>query len=149
MPSIAIKPELFTDVTLAGSEYESMVVWLSPTVGKSSRNVATASLTVLKGGKYIKTARVGLLGDWMTLVDSVVFATLFTVLGVVIGFIAMLIATVGLPALINKLTPDLDEGKEIRRGNIAVAQYFGQVVGASIIGVAIIIGSAIIAGIHG
>ncbi len=85
----------------------------------------------------------------MALAESAVIASLFTVMGIVIGIVAMLVATVVLPKLINKLTPDLDEGKEIKRGNAAVAQYFGRIVGAAIIGMAIIIGSAIIAGIHG
>jgi len=29
------------------------------------------------------------------------------------------------PRLIDRLTPNIDEGKEIARGNLAVAQYFG------------------------
>ncbi|MBI1973528.1 DUF350 domain-containing protein [Candidatus Micrarchaeota archaeon] len=83
------------------------------------------------------------------IVDTVGFTTAFTVLGIVIGAVAMLLATVALPAIINRLTPDIDEGKEIRRGNVAVAQYFGHVVGSAVLGIAIIIGAAIIAGIHG
>ena len=85
----------------------------------------------------------------MALVESTALAVGFTVVGIVIGFAAMLVATVLLPKLINRLTPNLDEGKEIKRGNNAVAQYFGRIVGAAILGMAIIIGSAIIAGIHG
>ncbi|MBI4015540.1 MAG: DUF350 domain-containing protein [Candidatus Aenigmarchaeota archaeon] len=85
----------------------------------------------------------------MALVETTALAVGFTVVGIVIGFAAMLVATVLLPKLINRLTPDLDEGKEIKRGNNAVAQYFGRIVSAAILGMAIIIGSAIIAGIHG
>jgi hypothetical protein len=52
-----------------------------------------------------------------------------------------------LPRLLNHVTPNVDEEREIARGNQAVAQYFGRVVGAAIIGVSLIIASAILAGV--
>jgi hypothetical protein len=45
------------------------------------------------------------------------------------------------------MTPNIDEDKEIARGNVAVAQYFGRVVAASIIGVSIVIAAAVGCGI--
>jgi hypothetical protein len=81
--------------------------------------------------------------------ENVVWLLIFTVLGAMVG-IAALIATVGLiPKIVGKFTPHIDEEAEIVRGNQAVAAYFGRVVGATIIGVSIIIGCAVIAGIHG
>ena len=56
-------------------------------------------------------------------------------------------ASAVLPRLIDRFTPNLDEGKEIARGNVAVAQYFGRVVGASILGVSIVVAAAVLGGI--
>jgi len=47
----------------------------------------------------------------------------------------ILVASMFLPRFIERLTPNIDEDKEIARGNVAVANYFGRVVGASIIGI--------------
>ena len=40
--------------------------------------------------------------------------------------------------IINEITPDVDEIKEILRGNIAVSEYFSRIVSATIIGISII-----------
>ena len=77
------------------------------------------------------------------------WATIFTVLGAVLGLVALLASVALIPKIINRFTPQIDEEAEIVRGNQAVAEYFGRVVGATIIGVSIIIAAAIIAGIHG
>jgi len=45
------------------------------------------------------------------------------------------------------MTPNIDEEKEIARGNVAVAEYFGRVVAASIIGISIVIAAAILGGV--
>jgi hypothetical protein len=47
----------------------------------------------------------------------------------------------------DRLTPNIDEGKEIARGNLAVAEYYGRVVGGCIIGMSIVIGAAVLGGI--
>jgi hypothetical protein len=44
---------------------------------------------------------------------------------------------------LNHFTPQIDEEKEIIRGNIAVAQYFGRITSALILGFSIIIAVAI------
>jgi hypothetical protein len=59
----------------------------------------------------------------------------------------VLIASLILPRLIERVTPNIDEEKEIVRGNTAVAHYFGRVVAASIIGVSIVIGAAVLGGV--
>ena len=90
-------------------------------------------------------------GVWKMIInpDDVVLATFYTLLAGVLGFAFMLVAAVMLPKLINRLTPNIDEEKEMIRGNMAVATYFGQVVQACIVGMSIIIAAALIAGIHG
>jgi hypothetical protein len=45
------------------------------------------------------------------------------------------------------LTPNIDEEKEIIRGNTAVAEYFGRIVGACIIGLSIVVAAAVLGGI--
>jgi hypothetical protein len=81
--------------------------------------------------------------------EGLVWATIFTVLGALLG-VGAFVAIVGfIPRILNAFTPAIDEEREIARGNQAVADYFGRIVGATIVGVAIIIAAAIHAGIHG
>jgi len=81
--------------------------------------------------------------------DDVIVATAFTILAGGLGLVFLLVAVWAVPRLMNALTPKIDEEKEIARGNMAVAHYFGAIVQAMIIGMSIIIAAAIIAGIHG
>jgi uncharacterized membrane protein YjfL (UPF0719 family) len=53
------------------------------------------------------------------------------------------------PKIVNRLTPNIEEEKEIVRGNQAVARYFGGIVQAVIIGMSIIIAAAVFVGLHG
>jgi hypothetical protein len=75
------------------------------------------------------------------------WAVAFILLGGVLGIGLVLAGSLVLPRLIDRLTPDMDEEKEIARGNVAAAEYFGRVVAASIIGLSIVVGAAIVAGI--
>jgi len=75
------------------------------------------------------------------------WAVIFSIIGGIVGIGLVLLASVVLPRLIERMTPSLDEGKEIARGNVAVAQYFGRVVGASIIGISIVVAAAVLGGI--
>lgn len=81
--------------------------------------------------------------------DVVIVATAFTILGGVLGLLFMLVGVLIVPKILNWLTPNIDEQREIVRGNVAVAKYFGSIVQATIIGMSIIIGAAIIAGLSG
>ncbi|MEW6305277.1 MAG: DUF350 domain-containing protein [Verrucomicrobiota bacterium] len=83
----------------------------------------------------------------MEVVADIGWAVIFSVIGGVVGIGLVLVASVCLPRLIDRLTPHIDEGKEIARGNQAVAEYFGRVVAASIIGISIVIGAAVLGGI--
>ena len=53
-----------------------------------------------------------------------------------------------IPGMIDRLTPTIDEQKEIVRGNQTVAQFFGLVSGAVIIGVSIVLAAAVLGGIQ-
>ncbi|HET6438003.1 MAG TPA: DUF350 domain-containing protein [Anaeromyxobacter sp.] len=79
--------------------------------------------------------------------QNMLWAVAFSVLGGLVGIALILSASTLLPRLIDRLTPALDEEKEIARGNVAVAQYFGRVVAASITGVSIVVAAAILGGI--
>ena len=79
--------------------------------------------------------------------SNMCWAVVFSALGGLIGIALILVASVFLPRFIERLTPNIDEDKEIARGNVAVANYFGRVVGASIIGVSIVIAAAVLGGI--
>lgn len=75
------------------------------------------------------------------------WAVAFAVIGAVVGIVLVLASTLVLPRLIDRMTPDLDEEKEIARGNQAVAEYFGRIVSAAILGVSIVVAAAVLAGI--
>lgn len=68
-------------------------------------------------------------------------------LGGLLGVVLVLIGSLFLPRIIDRMTPAVDEGKEIARGNTAVAEYFGRVVAASILGLSIVVAAAIAAAI--
>lgn len=80
-------------------------------------------------------------------VQNIGWAVVFSIVGGVVGVGLVLVASLILPRLIERVTPNIDEEKEMVRGNTAVAQYFGRVVAASIIGVSIVIGAAVLGGV--
>jgi hypothetical protein len=75
------------------------------------------------------------------------WAVVFTMVGGSIGVLLILASTLLIPRILSRLTPNLNEDKEIARGNRAVAEYFGRVVGATIIAIGIVIAAAILGGI--
>ncbi len=82
-----------------------------------------------------------------TVFQNMGWSVIFGAVGAVVGVALLLGAAAVLPAFINRLTPTIDEEKEIAKGNRAVADYFGRVVSAAIIGVSIIIAVSVAAGI--
>jgi hypothetical protein len=80
-------------------------------------------------------------------IQNIGWSVVFSVVGGLIGLFLVLIASVILPRLIDRLTPNIDEQKEIARGNSAVAQYFGRVVSAALLGVSIVIAAAVLGGV--
>ncbi len=79
--------------------------------------------------------------------SNIGWAVVFAIVGGVVGIMLVLVSTLFLPRIIERMTPNLNEGREIARGNVAVAQYFGRVVGATILGVSIVIAAAVVGGI--
>ena len=75
------------------------------------------------------------------------WTVVFSVVAGVVGIALVLASTMVIPRLLDRLTPNIDEDKEIARGNRAVAEYFGRVVAACIIGISIVIAAAILGGI--
>ena len=75
------------------------------------------------------------------------WASVFMVVSAAVGVALILVAAMLIPKLLDRLTPDIDEEKEIARGNRAVAEYFGRLAAAAIISISIIIAAAIIGGI--
>ena len=71
----------------------------------------------------------------------------YMLVGGAAGVTLVMLAASFLPRLIDRLTPHVDEGKEIARGNQAVAIYFGLVVGACILGVSLVIAAAVLGGV--
>jgi len=83
----------------------------------------------------------------MLILEGLGWAVVVVVVGGILGFLLVLLASMLLPKIIDRLTPNLDEEKEIARGNVAVAQYFGRVVAAGIIGMSIIVAAAVLGGL--
>lgn len=75
------------------------------------------------------------------------WAVVFSLVGGAIGILLILASTLFIPRILSRLTPNLSEDKEIARGNRAVAEYFGRVVGSTIIAIGIVIAAAILGGI--
>ena len=80
-------------------------------------------------------------------INNIGWAMVFAIVGGLIGMGMVIASTLVLPGLIDRLTPNIDEQKEIARGNTAVAEYFGRVVAAAILGVSIVAAAAVLGGI--
>ena len=79
--------------------------------------------------------------------NNIGWSLIFSIIGALTGIILLIVSTLILPALINRMTPDIDEQKEIARGNTAVGEYFGRIVSSAILGVSIIVAAAVLGGI--
>ena len=80
-------------------------------------------------------------------IQNIGWAVVFALIGGLIGIVLILVSAVFLPRFIDKMTPNLDEEKELIRGNRAVADYFGRVVAAAILGISLIVAAAILGGL--
>ena len=78
---------------------------------------------------------------------NMLWALIFSLMGGLIGAALFITMAAKLPRLFDKLTPNIDEGKELVRGNQAVAAYYGRVVAAGIIGLSVIIAAAVLGGL--
>jgi uncharacterized membrane protein YjfL (UPF0719 family) len=80
-------------------------------------------------------------------IRNIGWSIVFSVVGGLLGMVLVIVASFIVPWLIDRLTPNIDEQKEIARGNSAVAEYFGRLVSAAILGVAIVVAAAVLGGI--
>jgi len=80
-------------------------------------------------------------------IRNIGWSIVFSVVGGLLGMVLVVVASLIVPWLINRLTPNINEEKEIARGNSAVAEYFGRLVSAAILGVAIVVAAAVLGGI--
>jgi hypothetical protein len=80
-------------------------------------------------------------------IHNIGWSIVFSVVGGLMGMLLVLIASVIIPRLIDRWTPNIDEQKEIARGNGAVAEYYGRLVSAAILGVSIVVAAAVLGGV--
>ena len=81
------------------------------------------------------------------IVANLGWAALFMIVTALIGTLLILAASLAIPKIVERLTPAIDEEKEIARGNRAVAEYFGRVVAACIVAVGIVVAASLLGGI--
>ena len=80
-------------------------------------------------------------------IRNIGWSVIFSAVGGLLGIALVLVASFVVPRLIDRLTPGIDEQKEIVRGNSAAAEYFGRIVGATILGLSIVVAAAVLGGI--
>ena len=80
-------------------------------------------------------------------IHNIGWSIVFSVVGGLVGMLLVLLASVIVPRLIDRFTPNIDEQKEIIRGNSAVAEYYGRLVSAAILGVSIVVAAAVLGGV--
>ncbi len=80
-------------------------------------------------------------------ISNIGWSMIFSLVGGMVGTVLVLLASAVVPRMMDRLTPNIDEEKEIVRGNGAVAEYYGRVVGACIVGISIVIAAAVLGGI--
>ena len=83
----------------------------------------------------------------MEVIHNIGWAIVFSVVGGLVGMMLVLLASVIVPRVIDRFTPNIDEQKEIIRGNSAVAEYYGRLVSAAILGVSIVVAAAVLGGV--
>jgi uncharacterized membrane protein YjfL (UPF0719 family) len=79
--------------------------------------------------------------------NNIGWSMVFSLIGGLVGMGMVLLASFVVTRLMDRFTPNIDEEKEIARGNTAVAEYYGRVVGASILGVSIVVAAAVLGGV--
>jgi hypothetical protein len=83
----------------------------------------------------------------METIQNIGWSVVFSVVGGVLGMILVLVASLVVPRLIDRLSPNIDEQKEIARGNSAVAEYYGRLVSAAILGMSLVVAAAVLGGV--
>ena len=81
------------------------------------------------------------------MLHAIVWVLAFVLAGGLAGIVLVLGSALVLPKLIDRLTPAIVEEREIALGNRAVADYFGRVVAACILGISIVVAAAVLGGL--
>lgn len=79
-------------------------------------------------------------------IRNIGWSLVFSIISGLIGMILVLASTLVIPRILDRLTPNIDEQKEIARGNQAVADYYGRVVSAAILGISLVVAAAVLGG---
>jgi uncharacterized membrane protein YjfL (UPF0719 family) len=80
-------------------------------------------------------------------ISNIGWSVIFSIIGGLVGMALILLASVVVTRLMYRLTPNIDEEKEIARGNRAVAEYYSRIVAACILGVSMVVAAAVLGGI--
>jgi hypothetical protein len=80
-------------------------------------------------------------------VSNIGWSVIFSVVGGLVGMALILLASVVVTKLMCRLTPSIDEEKEIARGNRAVAEYYSRIVAACILGLSMVVAAAVLGGV--
>lgn len=80
-------------------------------------------------------------------IRNIGWSLVFAIMGGLVGMALVMASSAFIPRLLDRLTPNIDEQKEIARGNQAVAEYYGRVVSAAILGVSVVMAAAVLGGI--
>ena len=83
----------------------------------------------------------------METIRNIGWSVVFSFIGGLAGMVLVLVSSLMVPRLMDRLTPNIDEQKEIARGNSAVAEYFGRVTSATILGFSLVVAAAVLGGV--
>ena len=83
----------------------------------------------------------------MEMMSNIGWSVIFSLIGGLVGMALILLSSFVVTRLMCRLTPNIDEEKEIARGNRAVAEYYGRIVAAGILGVSLVMAAAVLGGI--
>jgi uncharacterized membrane protein YjfL (UPF0719 family) len=83
----------------------------------------------------------------METIRNIGWSVIFSFIGGLVGMVLVLVSSLIVPRLMERLTPNIDEQKEIARGNSAVAEYFGRVTSATILGLSLVMAAAVLGGV--
>jgi hypothetical protein len=79
---------------------------------------------------------------------DIISIVLYTVVGAILGGLLVLWIARYVPRMIDRLTPHIDEQRELARGNQAVALFYGLVSASVILGVSLVVAAAVLGGLQ-
>ena len=79
---------------------------------------------------------------------DIISIVLYTVVGAILGGLLVLWIARYVPRMIDRLTPHIDEQRELARGKQAVALFYGLVSASVILGVSLVVAAAVLGGLQ-